>query len=79
MQSQNQRSLFQQIKCYIARPDPLLFEDPLSPPAIEFPVEDLFPGAEVQLSIRDGDHNLPADHLVLEVGIAGVLSSPFYS
>jgi hypothetical protein len=34
---------------------------------------------EVQLSIRDGDHNLPADHLVLEVGIAGVLSSPFYS
>src|SRR6185436_20890256 len=43
---------------------------PLVPPAVEFAVEDLFPGAEVQLALRDGNHDLASHDLPLVVSIA---------
>jgi hypothetical protein len=46
--------------------------------AVEFAVEDLFPGAEVEFSAGNGDDRFPAHDLPLQVGVgvdfAGVVA-----
>jgi hypothetical protein len=44
------------------------------PAAVELAVEDLFPGAEVELAVGDGHDDLPAHHLPLHVGVGVVLA-----
>src|SRR5207245_8736591 len=46
----------------------------LGPAAVELPVEDLLPGAEVQLAPGHRHHHLPAHDLPLVVGVAVVLA-----
>ena len=46
----------------------------LAAAAVELAVEDPFPGSEVELAARDGDDDLAAHDLTLEVGIAVVLA-----
>ena len=45
-----------------------LHEDALFPSAIKLSVKDLLPRLEVQLSIGDGDHNLPTHGLTFQMG-----------
>jgi hypothetical protein len=60
-------------RCGASPPDDL---DPraLAAPGAELAVEDLLPGAEVELSVGDGNDDLAAHHLALEVGVAVVLT-----
>src|SRR6185295_10546777 len=51
-----------------------LHQHPLRPAAVELAVEDLLPRAEVELPLRDRDHDLPAHHLPFVVGVAVVLA-----
>ena len=51
-----------------------LHEHPLRPAAVELAVEDLLPRAEVELPLRDRDHDLAAHHLPLHVGVGVVLA-----
>jgi hypothetical protein len=51
-----------------------LDEDPLRPVAVELAVEDLLPGAEVELALGDGDDDLAAHDLAFEVGVGVVLA-----
>src|SRR5215467_4803465 len=44
-------------------------QDSFLPAAVEFPIEDLFPWAEVQFPFGDCDHNFAAHHLTLDVGV----------
>ena len=44
-------------------------EHPFATTAVELPVEDLLPGAEVQPSVGDGHHHFASHHLPLDVGI----------
>jgi hypothetical protein len=48
-------------------------EDAFGSSAIEFAVEDLLPGAEVELSPGDGDDHFSAHELALHVGVGVVL------
>ena len=50
-------------------------QHPLPPPAIEFPVEYLLPGAEIELSFCHGNDDLPAHHLPLQVPIGIVFTN----
>ena len=40
-----------------------LYQYPLSPPAVELPIKNLFPGAEVQLALGDGHHDFTPHYL----------------
>src|ERR1039458_4983161 len=51
-----------------------LDQDALGAAAVEFAVEDLFPGAEVELAGRDRDYHLAAHHLALMMRVAVVLA-----
>src|SRR5690606_3277155 len=51
-----------------------LDEDALAAAAVELEVEDLFPGAEVELAVGDGDHDFAAHDLAFVVGIGVVLA-----
>src|SRR5438067_13583995 len=53
-----------------------LHQDPLLPAPVELPVEDLLPGAEIELSFGDGDHYLAAHDLPLVMCVPIVLSRP---
>jgi len=46
---------------------------PFSPAPVKLAVKDLFPRAEVQPAVRDGDHYFPSHDLALEVGVPVVL------
>src|SRR5262249_9681482 len=46
----------------------------LGPMAVELAVENLLPWAEVEFPFRDGDDNLPAHDLPLQVGVGVVLT-----
>ena len=48
----------------------------LAPLPVELPVEDLLPGAEVELAAGDGDHDLSAHDLALQVRVAVILARP---
>src|SRR5271163_1792107 len=50
-------------------------EDFFGPVAVEFAVEDLFPWAEVELAVGDGDDDLAAHDLPLHVGVGVVFAS----
>src|SRR3954454_19588025 len=47
---------------------------PLGAPAVEFAVEDLFPGSEVEAAVGDRHHHLAAHDLPLVVGVRVVLA-----
>ncbi len=47
---------------------------PLLAAAVEFAVEDLLPGAEVELALGDGHHHLAAHDLAFHVGVGVVLA-----
>src|SRR5512147_723652 len=49
-------------------------QDPFTPAPIELAVKDLFPGAKIQLAVRNGHHNLAAHHLPLQVGVSIVFA-----
>src|SRR2546422_2684810 len=49
-------------------------EDPLATTAVELPVEDLLPGAEVQPSAGDGHDYLASHDLPLDVGIGVIFA-----
>src|SRR5262245_56439415 len=51
-----------------------LDQDSLRPAAVELAVEDLLPGAEVELAVGDGDDDLAAHDLPLHVGVGVVLA-----
>jgi hypothetical protein len=51
-----------------------LHEHPFITSTIEFTVEDLFPGAEIEPTFRDGDHNLSTHDLSLEVCVGVILA-----
>ncbi len=51
-----------------------LNQHPLPPLPIILPVKDLLPRAEVELAVRDGDDDLAAHELALEVGVGIVLA-----
>src|SRR5262245_57608847 len=51
-----------------------LDEHPLGAVAVELAVEDLLPGAEVELPPGDRHDDLPAHDLALEVGVGVVLA-----
>ena len=51
-----------------------LDQDALAAASVEFAVEDLLPGAEVEAAVRDGDDDLAAHDLALEVGVGVVLA-----
>ncbi len=46
----------------------------LSPAAVEFAVEDLFPGAEIEFAFGDGDDDFAAHDLALEMGVGVVFA-----
>ena len=50
-----------------------LHQHPFATLAVEFPVEDLFPGAEVHLALCNRHHHLTAHDSPLQVGIGIVL------
>src|SRR5438445_813774 len=50
-------------------------EHALAAATVEFAVKDLFPRAEVELSVRDRDDDLPPHHLPFEVSVSIVLTS----
>src|SRR6185437_13125974 len=49
-------------------------EDAFAAAAVEFAVEDLFPGAEVEFAFGDGDNNFAAHELAFHVGVGIVLA-----
>src|SRR5262249_36047685 len=51
-----------------------LDQHPLGPPPVELAVEDLLPGPEVELPLRDRHHDLAPHDLPLHVGIGVVLA-----
>src|SRR5438093_7129564 len=51
-----------------------LDEHPLLPPPVELAIEDLLPRTEVELAVRDRDHDLAPHHLALEVRVGVVLA-----
>src|ERR1051326_8259889 len=51
-----------------------LYEDALATAAVEFAVEDLFPGAEVETAVGDGDDDLATHHLSLNVSVGVVFA-----
>ncbi len=52
-----------------------LDEHPLSPASIEFPVEDLLPGAEVKFASGYGNHHFAAHDLPFHVGVGIVFAA----
>jgi hypothetical protein len=52
-----------------------LHQHPLASHAIELPVEDLLPRAEIQLAICYSHHYLPPHHLALVVRVGVALAS----
>jgi len=51
-----------------------LHQHPLASPSVEFSIEDLFPGAEVQFAFGNGHHDFAAHDLAFHVGIRIILS-----
>ena len=51
------------------------YEDTFLSFAVEFAVEDLFPGPEIKLAICDSDDHLPAHYAALQVGVGVVLKA----
>jgi tyrosine-protein phosphatase SIW14 len=51
-----------------------LDKDPFLTPSVELAVEDLLPGAEVQLAVGNSHDDLPAHDLALQVGVGVVLA-----
>ena len=51
-----------------------LHQHALGPAAVEFAVEDLFPGAEIELALGDRDDDLAAHDLAFHVGIGIVFA-----
>lgn len=51
-----------------------LYKNPLPSPAVEFTVEDLLPGPEIQPAVRDRNNHLPAHYLPLHMGIGIVFT-----
>ena len=51
------------------------YQHPLVPHTIEFKVEDLFPGAKIELAIGDGDHGFPTHDGSLKMRIGVVLEA----
>src|SRR5579885_373066 len=51
-----------------------LDQHPLAPPAVELAVENLFPGTEIELALRDGHHHLAAHDLALQMRVGVVLA-----
>ena len=49
-------------------------QDTLGPSSIEFAVEDLFPGSEVEPALRDGDDDFAAHDLPFHVGVGVILA-----
>src|SRR5687767_1842047 len=49
-------------------------EDAFAAVAVEFAVEDLFPGAEVKFAVGDGDDDFAAHDLAFEVGVGVVFA-----
>jgi len=49
-------------------------ENPLPPITVEFSIEDLFPGAEVEFAVGDRDDDFAAHYLAFEVGIGVVFA-----
>lgn len=50
-----------------------LYQHAFPAPTVELTVKDLFPGAEIQFALGDGDDNLPAHNLALHVSVRIVL------
>src|SRR4051812_22665026 len=53
-----------------------LHQHPLPPPAVEFVVEDVFPGPQVQPTLGNRHHHLAAHDLPLQVRIGIILARP---
>jgi hypothetical protein len=53
-----------------------LNQHPFSTAAVEFAIEDLFPGAEIQFAFGDRGDDLAAHDLALEVSIRIILAGP---
>ncbi len=51
-----------------------LHHHPLGPSPVEFAVEDLFPGAEVEFAFGDGNDDLPAHDLAFVMGVGVVFA-----
>lgn len=51
-----------------------LRENPLPPPSVEFAVEDLLPGTEVELAGGDGHHHFAAHDLALHVRVGVIFA-----
>lgn len=49
-------------------------QHPLSAPSVELPVEDLLPGAEIQLALGDGVHGFTSHDLPLHMGVGVVFA-----
>ena len=50
-----------------------------APPAVEFTVENLFPGAEIQSAFRNCDDDFPAHDLTFEVCVSIVFAGSVVS
>ena len=53
----------------------MIFQDPFSSFPIEFPIENLLPGAQIQFPVGDSHHSLPAHDLAFEMRIGIVLKA----
>src|SRR5580700_3475612 len=53
-----------------------LHQHPLLPPSIEFPIENLLPRTEVELSLGNRHHHLAPHHLAFQMRVRVVLPSP---
>ena len=51
-----------------------LHQHALLPAAIEFAIEDLLPGAKIELPFGDGNHHLAPHHLALQMRVRVVLA-----
>ncbi len=49
-------------------------QNPLPSPPVKLTVEDLFPGAKVQMSVRDGHDDFPPHDLPFQMGIPVILT-----
>ena len=49
-------------------------QHPLAAIAIKFPVEDLFPRAQVEFAVRDGADNFATRDLPFQMGVSVILS-----
>ena len=51
-----------------------LDQHPLAPAAVEFTVEDLFPGAEIESTFCDGHHHFAPHDLAFHMGVGVILT-----